>query len=169
MRKGSLAIFIIVSVILASVSPITAGQEIGSEIGLTIGSGCELALDNGIGGKRTTVTNTLNLQGATTSDLKTIPFNETNTHEDDELPPPPPEWPQPELFDCPAISNGRLEDITFPSDADCQEYIYQGTLTIGSGVTMEDGAKVTIKATKVNIESSFHAENGAVVKIITQP
>ncbi len=42
-------------------------------------------------------------------------------------------------------------------------------MTIGSGVIMEDGAKVTIKAAKVNIESYFRAKNGAVVKIITQP
>lgn len=112
----------------------------------------------------------IDAQGATTSDLKTIPLNKTNTHEDDELPPPPPGgWPQPEPFDCPAISNGRLENIPFPSNADCQNYIYQGTLTIGSGVTMEDGAKVTIKATKINMESSFRAKNGAVVKIIAQP
>lgn len=44
-----------------------------------------------------------------------------------------------------------------------------GKSSYGSGVTMEDGAKVTIKVTKVNIESSFRAKNGAVVKIITQP
>lgn len=80
----------------------------------------------------------------------------------EETPPPPPGRYPP--YSCPDISQGRLENVTFPSNADCQ-YTYRGTLTIGKGLTMEKGAVVTIRADKVIIESLFDAKEGAVVKI----
>jgi hypothetical protein len=81
---------------------------------------------------------------------------------DEETPPPPPGRYPP--YSCPDITQGRLENVTFPSNADCQ-YTYRGTLTLGKGITMEKGAAVTIRADKVIIESLFDAKEGAVFKI----
>jgi parallel beta-helix repeat protein len=83
---------------------------------------------------------------------------------DEEEPPPPPGGTA-QVFSCPDITNGRLENIAFPSYANCR-YTYQGTLTIGSGVTVSSRANITIRATKVIVETPFHAEGGAVINIV---
>lgn len=88
---------------------------------------------------------------------------ERGSTDDEEEPPPPPGGYPP--FSCPDISSGLLENISFPSNADCQ-YTYRGTLTIGEGVTIKKGATVTIRADKVIIKSPFDAKEGSVVKIL---
>jgi parallel beta-helix repeat protein len=84
-----------------------------------------------------------------------------STGNEEEPPPPPGGYPS---FSCPDISGGRLENVTFPSNAVCL-YLFQGTLTIGSGVSVAGGASVTIHATKVIMETPFNAEEGAVLRI----
>ena len=59
-----------------------------------------------------------------------------------------------------------LSGVTFGPDTDC-ECIAATSITIGSGVTIESGAKVTFSAPRVDIQSGFHAEDGALVEIIT--
>ncbi len=65
-----------------------------------------------------------------------------STGDEDEPPPPPGVVDQ--GFQCPKIHDGRLEDVNFPSTADC-DYTYQERLTIGSGVTVQEGAVLRIK------------------------
>ena len=67
---------------------------------------------------------------------------------------------------CPDCSGSEvvLKNVTFPSGCDC-ECVGTKSITIGPGVTIQNGARVTIKAPKVRVLSGFHAERGAVVKI----
>jgi phosphodiesterase/alkaline phosphatase D-like protein len=59
-----------------------------------------------------------------------------------------------------------LSGVTYGPDTDC-ECIAATSITIGSDVTIESGAKVTFSAPRVVIQSGFLAENGSVVEIIT--
>lgn len=67
---------------------------------------------------------------------------------------------------CPNCSGSEvvLKNVTFPSGCDC-ECVGTKSITIGLGVTIKNGARVTIKAPKVKVQSGFHAESGAVVRI----
>jgi len=67
---------------------------------------------------------------------------------------------------CPDCSGSEvvLKNVTFPSGCDC-ECVGTKSITIGPGVTIKNGARVTIKAPKVRVLSGFYAERGAVVKI----
>ena len=67
---------------------------------------------------------------------------------------------------CPDCSGSTvvLKNITFSSGWDC-ECVGTESITIGPGVTIKNGARVTIKAPKVKVQSGFHAEEGAVVHI----
>ncbi|MBC8420708.1 MAG: hypothetical protein H8E10_19155, partial [Desulfobacterales bacterium] len=57
-----------------------------------------------------------------------------------------------------------LENKTFDSLTPC-ECTATESITIGTNVRIESGATVTFKAPKVNLQSGFHAKEGAVVKI----
>ncbi len=66
-----------------------------------------------------------------------------------------------------ANSPVNLTNVTFDSGTTCvckdAEYI-----TIGKSVTIKSGANIIFQAPKVNIQSGFHAEKGAVVQILQQ-
>lgn len=68
--------------------------------------------------------------------------------------------------ECPNCSGTAvgLNDATFLSGSDCR-CIGTESITIGPGVTVKSGAKVTIKFPKVRVLDGFHAENGATVRI----
>ena len=65
---------------------------------------------------------------------------------------------------CPECANSPvyLTGITFTTDCECSDNI---SITIGTGVTIKDGANVIFKAPKVNLESGFNAENGVTGRI----
>jgi len=63
---------------------------------------------------------------------------------------------------CPA--NGIIKYVTYPEDAECS-CTNATSITIGPGVTVENGATVTFQAPTVKLQPGFHAENGAVVRI----
>lgn len=67
---------------------------------------------------------------------------------------------------CPTCSGDTVEvrDRTFLSGTSCL-CVGKTSITIGNGVKIKSGASVTFKAPKVSIESPFHAEEGALVKI----
>jgi hypothetical protein len=60
-----------------------------------------------------------------------------------------------------------LTNVTFNSGTVC-ECSDAVSITLGSGVTIKNGANITFKAPTVNIQSGFHAENGSVVNIKQQ-
>jgi len=70
---------------------------------------------------------------------------------------------------CPDCSGEALtlENVTFVSGTVC-ECVCTTSLTLGSGITIQNGATVTFKAPRVNLKSGFHAENGSVVRIKQQ-
>jgi len=70
---------------------------------------------------------------------------------------------------CPDCSGTSvvLQNVTFSSGTVC-ECVGTTSITIGPGVTIKNGARVTIKAPRVNLKSFFHAEEGAVVRIKQQ-
>jgi len=57
-----------------------------------------------------------------------------------------------------------LQNVTYKSGTDC-ECLADTSITIGSGVTIENGAHVTFTAPRVIIGSGFNARNGSVVEI----
>ena len=65
---------------------------------------------------------------------------------------------------CPECSGSTvvLTNVTFPSGKNCQ-CTATGSITIGTGVTIETGATVTFSAPTINLKPGFHAENGAYV------
>ena len=67
---------------------------------------------------------------------------------------------------CPECSGSRvvLENVTFPSGREC-ECIASISITIGTGVTVENNATVTFKAPTVKLRPGFHAKKGALVRI----
>jgi len=69
-------------------------------------------------------------------------------------------------YSCPNCSENAvvLKDITFTSGSEC-ECAGTKSITIGPGVTIKSGAKVTFRAPRVKIQSGFHAEKGAIVHI----
>ena len=64
--------------------------------------------------------------------------------------------------DCPA--NGVITNVTYPVGIPCS-CTNAVSITIGTGVTIPNGANVTFTAPRVDVESGFHAENGATVTI----
>ena len=68
--------------------------------------------------------------------------------------------------DCPNCSGTAvvLNNETFLPGSDCR-CVGTESITIGPGVTVKNGGKVTIKAPEVRILDGFHAENGAIVRI----
>jgi len=75
----------------------------------------------------------------------------------------------PNGFICPACSENpvALTKFTFFARTVC-ECVSKASITIGTGVTVQSGATVTFKAPTVKIQSGFHAEEDAVVKIQQQ-
>jgi len=67
---------------------------------------------------------------------------------------------------CPECSGDSvaLQNATFPTGTTC-ECMGSTSITIGTGVTVQDGATVTFRAPTVTLQPGFHAENGAVVRI----
>ena len=63
---------------------------------------------------------------------------------------------------CPDCSGGTIENFTFKSGSNC-ECTCSGPLTIGAGVTIESGAKVTFKAPKIKVQKNVQAYEGAEV------
>jgi len=67
---------------------------------------------------------------------------------------------------CPACSGEApvVQNVTFYAGTTCR---CSGTisLTIGPGVTIQNGAQVTFEAPRVRVKNPFHAEKGAVVKM----
>ena len=57
-----------------------------------------------------------------------------------------------------------LLNVTFPSGTAC-ECSATTSITIGTGVTIKNGATVIFKAPTVKLQSGFHAEEGSVVNI----
>ena len=70
---------------------------------------------------------------------------------------------------CPNCSGTEvfITNMIFPAECDC-ECVGTKSITIGTGVTIKNGGKVTLKAPKVKVQSGFHAETGSVVKIRQQ-
>ena len=70
------------------------------------------------------------------------------------------------ITDCPACSGDTVEvrDRTFLPGTSCL-CVGETSITIGSGVTIKSGATVTFKAPTVKLQSGFHAEEGATVRI----
>ncbi len=67
---------------------------------------------------------------------------------------------------CPDCSGTRmvLENVTFYAETNC-ECLCTESIVIGSGIKVERGATVTIKAPEVSIKSYFQAEEGSHVTI----
>jgi cysteinyl-tRNA synthetase len=67
---------------------------------------------------------------------------------------------------CPTCSGDTVEvrDRIFLSGTSCL-CVGKTSITIGNGVKIKSGASVTFQAPKVSIESPFHVEGGALVKI----
>jgi len=67
---------------------------------------------------------------------------------------------------CPECSGSTvtLNNVTFPRDATCN-CVATISITIGTGVTIEEDATVTFQAPIVTIQSGFHAQNGSTVTI----
>ncbi len=63
---------------------------------------------------------------------------------DEEEPPPPPGGKPQDGSECPPSVDNRLENIEFLPGDIC-DYRFQGTFTIGPGVTIREGATVTIR------------------------
>ncbi len=57
-----------------------------------------------------------------------------------------------------------LQNVTFPPGTAC-ECSATTSITLGTGVTIKNGATVIFKAPTVKIQSGFHAEEGSVVNI----
>jgi hypothetical protein len=70
---------------------------------------------------------------------------------------------------CPDCSGGAvtLTNLTFPSGRTC-ECVGTISITIGTGVTIPNGATVTFKAPTITVQPGFHAETGAVVRMKQQ-
>ena len=64
--------------------------------------------------------------------------------------------------DCPA--NGVITNVTYPAGTNCS-CSNATSLTLGPNTTVENGATATFTAPYVNVQSGFHAENGANVTI----
>jgi len=71
---------------------------------------------------------------------------------------------------CPGCSGDTvlIENQTFYSGTSC-ECVAAESITIGRGVTIRSGATVTLKAPKVNVQSEFLSEEGAVVNLQVIP
>ncbi len=84
------------------------------------------------------------------------------------LPLPPDGLIDNDLPTCPECSGVEvdrvLENKTFASGTPC-ECTATASITIGEEVTVQSGANVTFKAPKINLQSGFHAEDGAVVNM----
>lgn len=61
----------------------------------------------------------------------------------------------------------ELTNVTFESGTNC-ECSATTSITIGTGVTIKSGANIIFKAPTVKIQSGFHAEQGAVMSVITK-
>lgn len=70
---------------------------------------------------------------------------------------------------CPGCPGNNVEIInrTFISGTNCICVGYE-SITIGPGVTVENGATVTFSAPKVYLQSGFNAKQGSVVSIETE-
>lgn len=67
--------------------------------------------------------------------------------------------------DCPA--DGLITNVTYPAGTTCS-CSNATSITLGPGVTIKNGAKVTFKAPIISLKSNFHAEEGAVVNVKQQ-
>lgn len=67
---------------------------------------------------------------------------------------------------CPDCSDERvvLRDTTFASGTTC-ECVGTTSITVGSGVTVQNGATVTFTAPTVTLQPGFYAENGSTVTL----
>lgn len=68
---------------------------------------------------------------------------------------------------CPECSGLApvVKNLTFATGTDC-ECTGVTSITIGPGVTIQNGAKVTFKAPRIDVRSGFHAEKGAEVNLL---
>lgn len=67
---------------------------------------------------------------------------------------------------CPQCSGVApvVTEVTFPTGTDC-ECAGAESITIGPGVVVQSGAKVTFKAPRIDVGNGFHAQEGAVVNM----
>ena len=74
-----------------------------------------------------------------------------------------------QLSPCPECSADPVEltNVTFNSGTEC-ECKANTSITVGTGVTIKSGAKITFKAPLIKVQSGFHAETGSVVKMRQQ-
>jgi hypothetical protein len=70
------------------------------------------------------------------------------------------------LSECPNCSGAAisLKNATFLSGFDCR-CIATESITIGPGVTIQNGAKITVKSPEVRLLDGFRAENGATIRM----
>ncbi len=78
-------------------------------------------------------------------------------------------WQYSAASSCPACSGDAvvLKNVAFAAESNC-ECTAATSITIGPGVTIENGATVIFKAPLVKVESGLVIERGASVQI-TQP
>ena len=65
---------------------------------------------------------------------------------------------------CPDCSGPVVENVTFPSNKNC-ECISSTAITMGTGITFETGANVTVKAPTVILKPGFRAPSNARLNI----